>query len=75
MHWVVSGRVAGVSDSRAVDWSDGEHSVAPASPLPQAEAVAVEGHTVSRGNSGRRSGGSLQIGSHLEPARRPISVP
>jgi hypothetical protein len=74
VHWVVLGRVAGVSDARAVDWSDGEHLVAPASPLPPAEAVAVEG-SVTRGNSGRRAGGSLQIDSHLEPARRPISVP
>ncbi|KAG0586351.1 hypothetical protein KC19_2G084200 [Ceratodon purpureus] len=66
------GRIAGVSDPDAVDWSDGEHSVAPASP---SDAVALEGYALTRGNSGRRAGGSMQISSQFEPARRPISIP
>ncbi|KAG0613348.1 hypothetical protein M758_6G096300 [Ceratodon purpureus] len=79
------GRIA-AADSKAVDWSATENALKstssrrlatqPATEIFTPREAAGEGSTPTRGNSGRRTGGSMQI-SHLHPQSksRPTTLP
>lgn len=69
-----AGRIA-ASDNEAVDWSGTDQGMVSTSSrrLPiQPPTEAVQTSTPTRGNSGRRSGGSVQI-NHNVHSKRPLT--